>query len=121
MVLSMDYTKVHDLCTWYRMLIFFMKFLSNNSRRVIFLARMGVDTPENLFGASGPTWRRQRRIINPTFSFNKMKLMLPTVIDCVETLMNKLSILTDEQQEFNIYDIYKRMTMDIICEYIEEH
>jgi cytochrome P450 len=96
--------------------VFVKQFSSFHSRRVLFLARMGIGTPETLFGASGATWRRQRHIINPTFSLGKMKLMLPIINECIETLMNKLSILNKNNQEFNIYDMYKRMTMDIICE-----
>lgn len=95
--------------------VFIKQFSSFNSRRVLFLARMGRGTPETLFGAAGPTWRRQRRIVNPMFSLAKMKLMLPVVNQCVEILMNKLSLIHEKGQEFNIYDMYKRMTVDIIC------
>jgi len=95
--------------------VFIKQFSSFHSRRVPFLARMGVGTPENLFGASGSTWRRQRLIINPTFSLNKMKLMIPIVNECIEIMMNKLSVLNQNNEQFNIYDMFKRMTMDIIC------
>ncbi|UJR29508.1 hypothetical protein I4U23_010725 [Adineta vaga] len=94
--------------------VFIKQFSSFHSRRVLFLARMGVGTPENLFGSSGSTWRRQRLIVNPTFSLNKMKLMLPIVNQCIDILMNKLSILYENNEEFNIYDMFKRMTMDVI-------
>ncbi|CAF4079320.1 unnamed protein product [Rotaria sp. Silwood2] len=94
--------------------VYIKQFSSFHSRRVLFLARMGIGTPENLFGASGDTWRRQRHVVNRTFSLGKMKLMLPIVNECIETLMNKLSILSENNEEFNIYDMYKRMTMDII-------
>lgn len=95
--------------------VYIKQFSSFHSRNVLFLARMGPGTPENLFGASGATWRRQRHVVNRTFSLGKMKLMIPTVNECIEILMNKLSILNENDQEFNIYDMYKRMTMDIIC------
>ncbi|CAF0869519.1 unnamed protein product [Rotaria sp. Silwood1] len=94
--------------------VFIKQFSSFHSRRVLFLARMGAGTPETLFGASGTTWRRQRHIVNRTFSLGKMKLMLPVVNQCIEILMNKLSILNENNEEFNINDMYKRMTMDII-------
>lgn len=95
--------------------VFIKQFSSFHSRRVLFLARMGAGTPENLFGAAGDTWRRQRHIVNRTFSLNKMKLMIPVIHQCIEILMNKLSILHENHDEFNIYDMYKRMTIDIIC------
>jgi cytochrome P450 len=96
--------------------VFIKQFSSFHSRRVLFLARMGSGTPETLFGASGTTWRRQRHIVSPTFSLAKMKLMLPAINQCIETLMNKLSNLNENNEEFNIYEMYKRMTVDIICE-----
>lgn len=34
-------------------------------------------------------------------------------------MRNKLSILADKQQLFHIYDMYKHITMDFICQYIE--
>lgn len=95
--------------------VFVKQFSSFHSRRVPFLARMGVGTPENLFGSSGMTWRRQRHIVNPTFSAAKMKLMLPVVHQCIDTLMAKLSSAHEQHAEFNIYEMYRRMTMDIIC------
>ena len=98
--------------------VFIKQFSSFHSRRVPFLARMGVGTPENLFGSSGMTWRRQRHIINPTFSAAKMKLMLPVVHQCIDTLMVKLSAAHQHHAEFNIYEMYRRMTMDIICKEI---
>jgi cytochrome P450 len=95
--------------------VYIKQFSSFHSRRVPFLARMGIGTPENLFGSSGMTWRRQRHIISPTFSLAKMKLMLPIVNQCVDIFMSKLSTMHANKQEFNVYDMYKRMTMDIIC------
>lgn len=96
--------------------VFVKQFSSFHSRRVPFLARMGIGTPENLFGSSGATWRRQRHTINPTFSLSKMKLIIPVINQSIDIMMQKLSLLCDEDREFNIYEMYKRMTMDIICE-----
>jgi hypothetical protein len=42
--------------------------------------------------------------------------MTSTINECIEALMEKLSEQCEEQQQFNIYILYKRLTMDIICE-----
>ncbi|CAF1106854.1 unnamed protein product [Rotaria sordida] len=68
-----------------------------------------------LFTANSHQWHRQRLVINPAFSAAKLKLMTPLVNECIESFMNKLSEKCEEQQEFNIYLIYKRLTMDVIC------
>ena len=65
----------------------------------------------------GLTWRRHRHIINPTFSAAKLKAMSPLINGCISDLMKKLPEHVDNGKEFNIYLYYKRMTMDVICEY----
>ena len=72
----------------------------------------------NLFSALGPTWRRQRHVINPTFTPAKLKTMSPLINGCVSDLMKKLSIHAENGDEFDIYQSYKRMTMDAICKYM---
>ena len=61
-------------------------------------------------------WRRQRRVINPAFSAAKLKTMTPSFQRCIGSFMNKLSAMNNEEaNEFNIYLLYKRLTMDVIC------
>jgi cytochrome P450 len=38
--------------------------------------------------------------------------MSPLVNHCIQNLMNKLE---EKKEEFNIYEMYKRLTMDVIC------
>ncbi|CAF1113754.1 unnamed protein product [Didymodactylos carnosus] len=69
----------------------------------------------NLFNSDGARWKRQRYVINPTFSALKLKQMSPLINDCINQLMTKLPTYANENEEFNIYELYKRMTMDVIC------
>ena len=58
-------------------------------------------------------WRRQRAIIQPTFSPNKLKEMRTIIESCLDGLMEKL----DEQPtetEFDITGVIQRTSMDII-------
>ena len=69
----------------------------------------------NLFSAIGPTWRRQRHLINPSFTTAKLKTMSPLINGCISDVMKKLSDHAENGEQFDIYLYYKRMTMDVIC------
>lgn len=96
--------------------VFIKQFSSFHSRRLPFILRKSRGNKVHLLGASGAKWHRQRQVINPTFSSAKLKLMTSTINECIEALMGKLLEKCEEQQQFNIYILYKRLTMDIICE-----
>lgn len=72
----------------------------------------------NLFSAFGSTWRRQRHVINPSFTPAKLKTMSPLINGCTSDLMKNISIHAENGDEFDIYQSYKQMTMDVICEYM---
>ncbi|CAF1280749.1 unnamed protein product [Rotaria magnacalcarata] len=96
--------------------VYIKQFSSFHSRRLPILLRLQRGNRIHLFGATGLRWRRQRHVINPTFSAAKLKLMMPLVNKCIEAMLKKLSeIVCDKKQEINIYTLYKRMTMDVIC------
>jgi len=92
--------------------VYIKQFASFHSRRIPFVMKQIFNQKVHLLAANGATWRRQRHVINPTFSTAKLKLMSPVVNNCIQRLMNKLS---ENQEEFNIYEMYKRLTMDVIC------
>ncbi len=92
--------------------VYIKQFGSFHSRRVPFIMRPIASQKVHMLAADGATWRRQRHVINPTFSTAKLKLMSPLVSQCIQSLMNKLA---ENKDEFNIYEMYKRLTMDVIC------
>ena len=95
--------------------VYIKQFSSFQSRHLPIILRMQTGHKVHLFRATGMRWRRQRHVLNPTFSAAKLKLMSPLVSECIETMIKKL---TDQQAtEINIYSLYKRMTMDVICLY----
>ena len=69
----------------------------------------------DLFFSYGSRWRRQRHLINPTFTAAKLKGMSPLINGCICDFMKKLSEHVENRNEFDIYLYYKRMTMDVIC------
>lgn len=94
----------------------FLKYFSKfHSRRQFPLEDRSTTNGIHLFSATGNEWRRQRNIINPTFSPLKMKRMLPMINDCISNLMIKLEESRKTNSTgFDIYKIYKSLTMDII-------
>ena len=58
-------------------------------------------------------WRRQRAIIQPTFSPNKLKEMRTIIEKCLEELLIKLDEQPDDV-EFDISYLLKRTSMNII-------
>ncbi|CAF4663757.1 unnamed protein product [Rotaria sp. Silwood1] len=67
-----------------------------------------------MFSATGLRWKRQRFVINPTFSSAKLKQMTPLIHRSVLTFMEKISEESNKGQPFDIYAYYKRFTMDTI-------
>ena len=71
----------------------------------------------NLLSANiADLWKRQRKILNPTYTSAKMRRLLPTIQTCVNLFMERLS-LTKDGTIINIYQMYKRLTMDTICKF----
>ncbi|CAF1341313.1 unnamed protein product [Rotaria sp. Silwood1] len=97
--------------------VYIKQFSSFHSRDTPKSTRRENDASIHLFQATGAGWRRQRYIINPTFSSAKLKLMSPLVNGCIEAMLNKLAQIrnNEQHQEINIYELYKRLTMDVIC------
>ena len=84
-----------------------------DARRLPFITRLAKGNHVHLFGAEGDRWRRQRSILNPSFSSAKLQLMFPLVEQSIGTMMQKIA--QKENEEFNIYVFYKQLTMDVIC------
>jgi len=96
--------------------VYIKQFSSFHTRVISNILRIENDGKVHLFRASGTRWRRQRHVINPTFSSAKLKLMSPLVNGCIEAMLSKVhQLVNNEEKEINIYELYKRLTMDVIC------
>jgi cytochrome P450 len=93
--------------------VYIKQFSLFHSRRTNFLSRIHQNNGAHLFSAHGDQWRRQRHVINPTFTAAKLKTMTPLMNKCIHSMMVKLEEMNDD--EFNIYALYKRLSMDINC------
>ncbi|CAF0828341.1 unnamed protein product [Adineta steineri] len=79
------------------------------------LITMLDDVSSNLGFSTGSKWRRQRHVINPSFTAVKLKAMSPLINGSINDLMDKLLEHSNIGDEFNLYLYYKRVTMDVIC------
>jgi cytochrome P450 family 3 subfamily A len=96
--------------------VYIKQFSSFHSHFLSNIFRIETNGKISLFLANGAKWRRQRHVINPTFSSAKLKLMSPLVNGCIEAMLDKVSqMVNNEDKEINIYELYKRLTMDVIC------
>ena len=93
--------------------IFIKQFSIFHSRRLNFYINILKSNGVNLFTAQDSQWRRQRHVINPTFTALKLKTMAPLMNKCIDSMMMKFSQMNGN--EFDIYPYYKRLTMDVIC------
>jgi cytochrome P450 len=93
--------------------VFIKQFSVFHSRHNNILVRMLKSNAASVFSAHGNQWRRQRNVINPTFTASKMKMMTPLINKCIASMMKKID--ENNQNEFNIFALYKRLTMDVIC------
>ena len=95
--------------------VFVKQFARFHRRRTTLTMRLLGKENFNVFTSNNAhQWKKQRTILNPTFSGAKLRRILPTIETCVELFLQRLNFATDQSQ-INIYEIYKRLTMDVIC------
>ena len=93
--------------------VFIKSFSKFHSRRPSpFGDAQGKET--SLFNAVGLRWKRQRFVLNPTFSSVKLKQMSSLIHHSIEILMNKMIEQCNRGEPFDIFAFYKRYTMDTI-------
>ena len=93
--------------------IFIKSFSKFHSRRLFPLSDENAKRV-SLFLATGLRWKRQRFILNPTFSSAKLKQMTPLVHQTTSMLMKKMAEEEKKGEPFDIYAYFKRFTMDTI-------
>jgi hypothetical protein len=90
--------------------IFIKSFSNFHSRRSLPLEDPH-DKEVHIFNALGIRWKRQRSVINPTFSSAKLKQMTSLIHRSIDVFMVKIG---EENQPFDIYTYFKRFTMETI-------
>ena len=91
-----------------------IKQFDNFEQRKIFYDN-SHDPFVSLIEMTGEKWKRVRGISSPTFSAKKMKFMSPLVQESIKKLMDKLEHRANVNYDFNIYDDFKLLTLDVIA------
>lgn len=60
-------------------------------------------------------WKKDRRVINPLFSNNVVKLFMPTFNEKTEILVKSLKKHINEKRPFNISIYVNACTLDMVC------
>uniref|UniRef100_A0A0D9VUF9 Cytochrome P450 n=1 Tax=Leersia perrieri TaxID=77586 RepID=A0A0D9VUF9_9ORYZ len=88
-------------------------FLKNDAPQTL-VALMG----KGLVLVEGTNWVRHRRVINPAFNMDKLKMMIKTMMDCAQSLANELEDVAlknnNRETEVEFNRKFRELTADII-------
>jgi len=59
-------------------------------------------------------WRRVRRILTPTFSSKKLRMMSPLIQESCERLRNKMAAVSDTGNSVDVWEWFGMFTMEVI-------
>ena len=91
-----------------------IKQFDNFDRRITFLDNSD-DLYADIFIAAGEKWKRMRCVSSPTFSGKKMKMMSPLVHQRFDKLMSRFSDRVKKNEDFDISEDLKCLTLDVIA------
>ena len=69
---------------------------------------------ESIEGMHGDEWRRVRRILTPTFSSKKLRMMSPLIQESCERLRNKMAAVSDTDSSVDVREWFGKFTMEVI-------
>ncbi|MED6224148.1 hypothetical protein PIB30_081026 [Stylosanthes scabra] len=64
----------------------------------------------------GKKWQKHRKIINPAFHFEKLKVLSPTILQCCDEMVGKWDgmLSYDGKCEIDVWPFFQNLTSDII-------
>jgi len=70
----------------------------------------------NLFNLKGDHWREMRKLLSPSFTSSKMKMMFGLICQCAENFSNFVAMQTEEAAKtYNMKDLLSRYTNDTVA------
>lgn len=69
----------------------------------------------NLFALRGDEWREMRRLLSPSFTSMKMKIMYHLMRDCADAFSDFIANQSKHGKVFDTKDIFGRYTTDVIA------
>jgi len=71
---------------------------------------------DSLIGLRDETWKNVRKTLSPTFSASKMKQLTNLMNKTVTVFCSEIDKKCDSNEEFDIYDKFQRLTLEVIGE-----
>lgn len=68
----------------------------------------------SVIDSKGERWKELRTILTATFSSGKIKQMIPLMNESIKTLLENINEKAENNEVFDIYNLYARLTMDVI-------
>lgn len=72
---------------------------------------------KNIFNLEGVKWKRLRTKLTPTFTSGKIKMMFKLILECSESLLQKVGEFADGRSPIDIKEILGQYTIDVIGSY----
>lgn len=70
---------------------------------------------DSIFVSSGPTWRRQRRMIDPAFTHMRLNAAFPAIVGAVAEHERELDRFAASGEAFSLDLAMSHLTADVIC------
>ncbi|KAF8793772.1 Cytochrome P450 3A21 like protein [Argiope bruennichi] len=92
----------------------FNKFINRESFHPLNKYSKKDEGSQSILILPGQAWKDVRSILTPTFTTTKMKQMSGSMKSSIETMLEVLQEKSKKGQGFDIFDVYQRLTMDVI-------
>ncbi|GIY54435.1 cytochrome P450 3A8 [Caerostris darwini] len=92
----------------------FNKFVNRETFNPLFQYNPKDKHSQSVLILPGQAWKDVRSILTPTFTTAKMKQMEGSMNASIDIMLEVLQEGSQKGQEFEIFDVYQRLTMDVI-------
>ncbi|XP_018304776.1 cytochrome P450 9e2-like [Mycetomoellerius zeteki] len=69
----------------------------------------------NLFNMKGDHWREMRKLLSPSFTSSKMKMMFGLICQCAENFSNFVVTQTEDAKTYDMKNLFSRYTNDTVA------
>ncbi|GFV39345.1 cytochrome P450 3A29 [Trichonephila clavipes] len=92
----------------------FHKFINREPFDPLFQYNPKQRESQSVLNLPGKTWKSVRSVLTPTFTMAKMKQMAGSINSSIDNMMNSFRERAEKGEEFEIFDVYQRLTLDVI-------
>jgi len=86
----------------------------NYTKRSIAFKMVKVVLGESTFTAMGDTWRRKRRLVQPSFHKERIAALATTITDTIAEMLEEWETVCDEQRTINVAHEMMQLTLKVV-------